>query len=104
MIETGHPLLSACRQCELVGLNRAAFYHQPNGETPLNLRLTRLIDEAYTRTPFYGYRKMTARLNAQGYRVNRKRIARLMHTMGLHAFYPPPRTSLRANREDKKYL
>ena len=102
MIETRHPVLSVRRQCGLLGLNRATFYHQPNGETPLNLRLMRLIDEAYTRTPFYGYRKMTAHLNAQGYRVNRKRVARLMNTMGLRAVYPQPRTSL-ANREHKKY-
>jgi putative transposase len=66
MIEANHPVLSVRRQCELVGLNRATFYRQPNGETPLNLRLMRLIDEAYTRTPPYGYRKMTVWLNAQG--------------------------------------
>jgi putative transposase len=102
MIETGHPLLSVRRQCELVGLNRATFYRPPSGETPLNLRLMRLMDEAYTRTPFYGYRKMTVHLNAQGYRVNRKRVARLMRTMGLHAVYPHPRTSV-ADREHKKY-
>jgi putative transposase len=102
MIETSHPVLSVQRQCELVGLNRATFYLQPNRETLLNLRLMRLIDEAYTRTPFYGYRKMTVYLNTQGYRVNRKRVARLMQTMGLHAVYPQPRTSL-ASREHQKY-
>jgi putative transposase len=102
MIEPGHPVLSVRRQCELVGLNRATFYRQPSGETPLNLRLMRLIDEAYTRTPFYGYRKMTAYLNAQGYGVNRKRVARLMHTMGLLALYPHPRTS-RADHQHQKY-
>jgi putative transposase len=83
MIETNHPQLSVRRQCELVGLSRATLYRRPRGETPVNLRLMRLIDEEYTRTPFYGYRKMTARLNMQGYAVNRKRVARLMRTMGL---------------------
>jgi putative transposase len=66
MIETEHPPLSVRRQCELVGLNRAPFYRQPRGETPTNLELMRLIDETYTRTPCYGYRKMTAYLKAQG--------------------------------------
>jgi putative transposase len=102
MIEVGHPLLSVRRQCELVGLNRATFYRQARGETPMNLRLMRLIDEAYTRTPFYGYRKMTVYLNSQGYRVNRKRVARLMRTMGLQAIYPRRRTAI-ADREHKKY-
>jgi len=102
MIEPNHPELSVRRQCELVGLNRATFYHQPSGETQFNLRLMRLIDEEYTRTPFYGYRKMTARLKTQGYQVNRKRVARLMRTMGLQALYPRPRTST-PHPQHKKY-
>jgi len=54
MIDTKHPQLSVRRQCELVGLSRATFYRQPRGETPFNLRLMRMIDEEYTRAPFYG--------------------------------------------------
>ena len=38
----------------------------------------RLIDEQYMQTPFYGSRRMTHHLNHLGYRVNRKRIQRLM--------------------------
>ena len=103
MIETNHPILSIRRQCELVGLNRAAYYGQPAGESPLNLQLMRLIDEEYTRAPFYGYRKITARLNnTHGFQLNRKRIARLMQKMGLQAVYPRPRTSL-GNKQHKKY-
>jgi putative transposase len=90
------------RQCELVGLSRATFYRPPSGETAFNLRLMRLIDAAYTRTPFYGYRKMTAWLNLQEHEVNRKRVARLMRLMGLHAIYPGPRTSI-AQPQHKKY-
>lgn len=93
MIEVEHPTLSVRRQCALVGLPRATFYREPADETPLNLQLMRLIDETYTRAPFYGYRKMTATLQAQGYGVNRKRVARLMRLMGLQAVYPRPRTS-----------
>jgi putative transposase len=102
MIEQGHPELSVRRQCELIGLSRATFYRQPSGETAFNLRLMRLIDEEYTRTPFYGYRKMTVRLKMQGHDVNRKRVARLMRTMGLQAIYPGPRTST-AHPQHKKY-
>lgn len=103
MIETNHPTLSMRRQCELVGLNRSTFYWQPAGESPLNLKLMRLIDREYTRAPFYGYRKMTARLNKRpGFQVNHKRIARLMGKMGLQAVYPRPRTSL-PNQQHRKY-
>lgn len=103
MIDTDHPTLSIRRQCELVGLNRSTFYWEPAGESPFNLQLMRLIDEEYTRAPFYGYRKMTARLNNHhGYQVNHKRVARLMQKMGLQAVYPRPRTSI-PDQQHKKY-
>ena len=47
----------------------------------------RLLDEQYTRTPFYGTRKMTAWLQTQGYPVDRKRVRRLLRLMGLEAIY-----------------
>lgn len=103
MIELAHPTLSIRRQCELIGLNRSSFYRQPAGESALNLALMGLIDREYTRAPFYGYRKMTARLNNEhGYQVNHKRVARLMALMGLQAIYPRPRTSL-PDQQHRKY-
>jgi putative transposase len=49
----------------------------------------RLIDEQYTRTPFYGSRKMKIFLDEELKKsVNRKRIQRLMRKMGLEAIYP----------------
>ncbi len=56
----------------------------------------RLLDEQYTRTPFYGVRKMVWWLDEQGYLVNPKRVRRLMRLMGLEAIYPKPRLSLPA--------
>ena len=52
-------------------------------ESAENLELMRLIDEEYTRHPFYGSRKMRDWLQRQGYAVNRKRVRRLMRKMGL---------------------
>ena len=46
MIEPEYPRLSIQRQCALVSISRSAFYYQPAGETPLNLALMRLIDQA----------------------------------------------------------
>ena len=63
MIESDHPTLSVCRQCQLLDLNRATYYWPPASASPLNLELLRLIDQEYTRAPFYGYRRLTARLN-----------------------------------------
>lgn len=51
-----------------------------------------LIDEQYTKIPFYGWRKMTVYLRrVKNYQVNGKRVRRLMRLMGLQAIYPKPR-------------
>jgi putative transposase len=93
MIEPEHPSLSVRRQCELLDLARSALYYEPRGESPENLQLMRLIDEAYTRWPFYGVPRMTAWLRREGHVVNPKRVRRLMRLMGLEAIYAKPRLS-----------
>jgi putative transposase len=105
MIEAGYPDLSIRRQCELIGLSRSTFYYAPAMESPLNLLLMRLIDLQYTKTPFYGYPRMTAHLRRAGYRVNPKRIRRLMRLMDIQAVYPRPRTTVAAkNHKVYPYL
>lgn len=92
LIEPGHEQLSIRRQCELLGLNRASYYYQAATESELNLTLMRLIDEQYTKTPFYGWRKMTVYLRqVEKYQINSKRVRRLMRLMALQAIYPKPR-------------
>ena len=90
------------RQCELLGLDRSGVYYQPVGESPLNLELMALIDQQYTETPFYGSRRLTEWLKRKGYEVNRKRVQRLMRTMGIEALYPHPDTS-RSSKEHMIY-
>lgn len=102
MLEPGHTEIPIYRQCELMGLSRAGYYYQPQGESPLNLNLMNFIDEQYTRTPFYGVEKMTAWLIRQGFEVNPKRVRRLMRLMGLEAIYPKQNLSI-ASAEHKKY-
>jgi putative transposase len=102
LIEPEHAQISVVRQCELVGLARASFYYVAQGESAENLQLMRLLDEQYTRTPFYGVRRMTVWLRQQGYTVNPKRVARLLHTLGLETLYPKPRLS-QAHPERRVY-
>ena len=93
MIEPTHLQLSVRRQCALLGLARSGLYYEPRGESEENLQLCRLLDEQYTRTPFYGIRRMTAWLATRGYAVNHKRVGRLLRLMGLEAIYQKPRLS-----------
>jgi putative transposase len=53
----------------------------------------RRIDELYTEWPYYGSRRITHELNQQGWKINRKRVQRLMQRLGLEAIYPKPRLS-----------
>ena len=92
MVERPGPL-SLSRQCELLGLSRAALYYQPVEVDSDELELMALLDRQYLRTPFYGSRRMAAWLQTQGHAVNRKRVQRLMQRMGLVAIYQRPRTS-----------
>ncbi|MBK5293393.1 MAG: IS3 family transposase [Acidobacteriia bacterium] len=93
LVERGHAEISVRRQCDLLGVNRSGFYYEPVGESQENLWLMRLLDEQYTRTPFYGSRKMTEWLATVGHTVNRKRISRLMELLGIEAVYPKPKLS-----------
>jgi putative transposase len=102
MIEPQLPDLSVRRQCELIGLSRSSFYYSPATETEHNLLLMRLIDEQYTKTPFYGWPRLTLHLRRLGHEVNHKRVRRLMRRMNLQAISPGPKTTV-ANREHKKY-
>ena len=94
-IEPDHPSLSIKRQCELIGLPRASYYRDAEAgeETAENLELMRLIDEEYTRHPFYGSRQIRNWLRRQGHKVNRKRVQRLMRKMSLVSVAPKPNTS-----------
>jgi putative transposase len=81
--------ISIGRQCELLGLARSAWYYRPRPANPEELRLMRLLDEQYTRTPFYGVLRMTEWLKREHKeQVNPKRVRRLLRKLGLMAVYP----------------
>jgi len=105
MIDGDHKTLSIARQCELISISRSGYYYQPSGETELNLKLMRLIDEQHMKAPFYGARQMARHLRREGYVVGRKRIRRLMQKMGLCVVYQRPRTTIPvADHEIHPYL
>jgi len=102
MIDRSDTTLSISRQCRMLSVNRSGFYHRPKPIRPEDLGLMRLIDEQYLKTPCWGSRSMRNHLRRLGYKINRKRVQRLMRIMGLEPIYPKPRTS-RPHPEHKVY-
>jgi putative transposase len=96
--------VAVIRQCVLAGVSRATVYAQQTAGAldESDLLFSCLIDEEYTRHPFYGSRKMVVFLDKVGHSVNRKRVQRLMRQMGLAGMAPGPNTS-RAHPEHKVY-
>ncbi len=93
MVEPDHPRFSISQQCDLLQISRSSWYYEAMGESPLNLKLMRLIDEEFLESPTYGARQMARFLRHKGYWVNRKRIRRLMQKIGLMPIYQKPKTS-----------
>ncbi len=102
MVDPKEPNLSIARQCRLLNVNRSSYYYRPKPIKAEDLELMRLIDEQYLKTPTWGSRSMRNHLRRLGYKINRKRVQRLMRLMGLEAIYPKPKTS-RPHPEHKVY-
>jgi len=93
MIDRAHPM-PITKQCRLLELSRSSVYYQPLPLPEGKLALMRRIDEIHLKLPFYGSRRVRDQLQREGYKVNRKKVQRLMHLMGICALYPKRRTSL----------
>ncbi len=93
MIEKEEGQLSMVKQCELLAVSRSGLYYEPVAESTENLAVMRFLDEQYLSTPFYGVERLLVLLTVLGYRINRKRVRRLMKLMGWRTLYCTPRTS-----------
>jgi putative transposase len=93
MLDRNDKVLSIRRQCALVGVARSGVYRPKQPANDNDLALTRKIDEMFTAWPFLGSRRMTAMLRAEGEKINRKRVQRLMRRMGIAALGPKPCTT-----------
>jgi len=60
------------------------------------------IEAIYEKYPFYGSRKIAHVLRKKGFKINRKRVQRLMRKMNIQAIYAKPNLS-KSNKEHRKY-
>ena len=102
MIAATGKIPSLRRRCALLSLHRSGLAYEPVPADEDDLAVMREMDEIYLRWPFYGSRRIAVELRRRGYKVNRKRVRRLMRVMGIEAMAPGPNTS-RPRKEDKKY-
>lgn len=90
LVEAGKTDYPIAKQCAWLGVSRAGYYawqkRPPSAHTTKDERLGVLVREAYERSRrTYGSPRVHAELVAQGERVSRKRIARLMRKQQLVA-------------------
>lgn len=85
--------MSLRSQCELLGIPRSGLYYEGKPESSENLGLMRRLDELHLAHPVYGSRRLMCLLEREGVCVNRKRVVRLLQTMGIEAIHPKARTS-----------
>jgi putative transposase len=91
------------KQCELLAIPRSSYYHKPKRKVSLlDEMLMQAIDRLYMEDPVLGSRRMRDALQELGYKVGRKRVQRLMRTMGIEPIYPKPRLSI-PGKGHKKY-
>jgi putative transposase len=66
--------------CQMTGLSRAGFYRWrvPPQATPVEMDLRDAMQKIALESPAYGYRRITAELQQQGFEVNHKRVLRMM--------------------------
>jgi len=103
MIQRQNCQLSLRQQCELLGVARSVLSYRPAGPSNSDLAVMRLLDEQYTRTPFYGVERMTVWLQRSGLVIGHNRVRRLLRLMGLEAIYPKPRLSHPSDQNGRKY-
>lgn len=95
MIEWEDCILSIRGQCELLSLSRSTAYEHRGGRpaSDEDLRLMRRLDQLHLKDPTMGSRRLAKVLRREGEAIGRKRVQRLMRTMGLEPIYPRKKLS-----------
>jgi putative transposase len=80
--------LSIERACAVLGISRSSYYRHsapgpPPGTPSAAVRLREAIERIVLAFPGYGYRRVTAQLQREGFSVNHKRVLRVMRAESL---------------------
>ena len=94
MVDRENETVPVSRQCSLLSVHRSGLYYKSRSESSENLSIMRFLDEQYFQTPFYGVERLLALLQRKGYRINRKRLRRLMRKVCWQTLYPEANTTV----------
>jgi putative transposase len=94
-IETDNVLLSVRQQCEILNVGRSSVYYVPRPKvfSEGQLSLLRLVDEIYTKYPFFGTRQMSDYITLHHYPCARHETRWAYEHLGLKSIAPGPHTS-----------
>jgi putative transposase len=92
-LERQHPEIPLTVQAELLSVSRSSLYYQPVGPTEKEVAIKHRIDEIYTAHPYYGSRRITAKLRREGTHISRPTVQRYMRQMGIAGIAPGPNLS-----------
>jgi putative transposase len=101
MVESTQSASSVRRQCTLLNVCRSGLYYTPGTESDENLSILKFMDMQYLKTPFYGERRLLSILRQEGYRINIKRLRRLMRVVRWGTLYPKRRTTVSDGKAHK---
>lgn len=86
----------------MLGVSRTVLYYRPTGISKDDLSRMRLLDEVFTKHPYYGARRLSDELKERGLPACRGHVSRLMRVMGIEAIYPKPHLSL-SDKENRVF-
>jgi len=95
LVERTDSELPLTAQAGLLGLSRSSLYYQPVAPSPEEIHIKHRIDAIYTQYPFYGSRRIAAKLQLEEVSPSRTTVQRYMQEMGIAAISPRPNLSRR---------
>jgi putative transposase len=95
LVERADSELPLTAQANLLGLSRSSLYYQPVAPSPEEVHIKHRIDAIYTQYPFYGSRRIAAKLQLEELSPSRTTVQRYMQEMGIAALSPRPNLSRR---------
>ena len=96
--------LPIIKKCTLMDVSRSTLYYTPVEQEPdlEELEIKMEMDKLHIKHSFMGSRSLRDQLQLKGYKINRKRVQRLMNEMNIHSTAPKPNTS-RPGKQHKIY-